>query len=325
MSAVIPRPFRIAASPSASPGAHLLASVRFGLALPASDDPRYISVPLAVLNGVGADCWLSESPVRSGWQDGLGYSENGEVLMAQVRIADAEIAAHGMDHAAFIAYTRLHSLMQGRGYPQALRLWNFIPELLKGQGDNECYRLFNVGRAEALELWPESQRHLPAATAIGTGEGGLLVYLLAATRARGLHAENPRQLPARQYPRQYGLKSPNFSRATRVEWADGSDLLVSGTASVVGHETRHPGDVVAQLEETLANLAHLVTHAEQQRGSGRYQPQRFKLYLKAPEQLPSLLPRLKAAFGDASISCLQGTICRHDLLVEIEGIYSLSG
>ena len=100
---------------------------------------------------------------------------------------------------------------------------------------------------------------------------------------------------------------------------------MSGTASVVGHETRHPGDVLAQFEETLANLTHLVTHAEQQRGGGCYLPQSFKLYLKSAQQFSILQPHLKAAFGNTPVSCLQGTICRPDLLVEVEGVYGLTG
>ena len=322
MPAVIPRPFCIAAAAPVSQ--HRLATVHFGLGLPTSTDARDIQVPLTVLDGLTADYWLSALPVQHGWIDGLGYSENGEVLLGQVRIPDAAIAEHGMEQAAYDAYICIQQLMQSRGYPQTLRLWNFIPQILRGEGDAECYRQFNVGRAKALEHWPTAQQQLPAATAIGTPEGGLLIYVLAASRIAGAHTENPRQLPATQYPRQYGLKSPNFSRATRVDWADGSDLLVSGTASVVGHETRHPGDVLAQFDETIANLAHLVRHAAQLRGSGHYRPQGFKLYLKSPDQLALLRPRLEAAFGATPVTCLQGTICRHDLLVEVEGIYSLS-
>ena len=35
-------------------------------------------------------------------------------------------------------------------------------------------------------------------------------------------------------------------------------LFVSGTASIVGHETQHRGDVVAQTRETLANLSSVL-------------------------------------------------------------------
>jgi hypothetical protein len=55
---------------------------------------------------------------------------------------------------------------------------------------------------------------LPAATCIGRFDGvrRLQVYWLAAREA-GLPLENPRQVSAFRYPRQYGPQSPSFSRA----------------------------------------------------------------------------------------------------------------
>lgn len=319
-STTIRRPYRVGTN--ALPHEQLLARVRFGQGQPASTDAREIAIPLTVLDGAADEYWLSTTPVRHGWQDGLGYAENGEVLIGQLHLSEHEIARFGLARAVFHAYARINHLLHGRGYPHWLRMWNYLADILAGEGEAERYRLFNQGRAKALELKQEFERQLPAATAIGTPEGGLLIYFLGAARVAGVRAENPRQVPAIEYPRQYGLKSPNFSRATRVEWADGGDLLVSGTASVVGHETRHAGDLAAQLDETLANLEHLVAHAGQQRGAGCYLPQGFRLYLKNPEQLDSLLPALRAHFGAVPITCLQGTVCRPDLLIEIEGIYS---
>src|SRR3546814_8116900 len=47
---------------------------------------------------------------------------------------------------------------------------------------------------------------------------------------------------------------PSFSRATLIGDGANARLLVSGTASVVGHESLHAGDLTAQLDETMANL-----------------------------------------------------------------------
>jgi hypothetical protein len=58
---------------------------------------------------------------------------------------------------------------------------------------------------------------------------------------------------AYDYPRQYGPAAPSFSRAALTP---DPLLLISGTASIVGHASVHLGDVTAQLEETLANLAN---------------------------------------------------------------------
>ena len=43
-------------------------------------------------------------------------------------------------------------------------------------------------------------------------------------------------------------------------------IFVSGTSSVVGHETTHEGDVIAQLDETLLNLEKIVAAAASRTG-----------------------------------------------------------
>ena len=94
-------------------------------------------------------------------------------------------------------------------------------------------------------------------------------------------------------------------------------LLDSGTASIVGHESRHDGDVLAQLHESIANLRAILQHA----GSRLVDLDFVKVYLRHPGDLPRvrehLLPHLRP---DASVLWLQAEICRAELLLEIEGM-----
>ena len=76
-----------------------------------------------------------------------------------------------------------------------------------------------------------------------------------------MQIENPRQLSASLYPPRYGLRSPMFARAALVPNGRGAQLLVSGTASIVGHESLHIGDPERQLEETARNFEALVETA----------------------------------------------------------------
>ncbi len=80
----------------------------------------------------------------------------------------------------------------------------------------------------------------PAATSIGRQDDDrvLQVYWLAGNEP-GRALENPRQMSAFHYPRQYGPSAPTFSRAMQV----GGGLLISGTASVRGHASHHPQDL----------------------------------------------------------------------------------
>jgi len=45
-------------------------------------------------------------------------------------------------------------------------------------------------------------------------------------------------------------------------------LYISGTASITGHESRHPDDPAAQLEETLVNIKALIDSAATEEGIG---------------------------------------------------------
>ena len=81
-------------------------------------------------------------------------------------------------------------------------------------------------------------------------------------------------------------------------------LLVSGTASIVGHESMHPGDAVAQLHETLDNLDALL-----QRAATRSPPapsrasdadSLLKVYLRRAGDAASVEQCLRARLGDDS-------------------------
>src|SRR5690625_7141128 len=86
--------------------------------------------------------------------------------------------------------------------------------------------------------------------------------------------------------------------------ADGADmpLLLSGTAAVVGHASRHAGELLAQLEETFTNFDALLGAARERRpglpaafGSGT----RLKVYVRDREDLAAVARALGERFGDA--------------------------
>jgi chorismate lyase/3-hydroxybenzoate synthase len=291
-----------------------------------ANDPRCVSVPLRLLHGDHAgEIWDSATPVRHGLEDGIRFAENGEVLMLQLALpedvqSDPEAAAEQL-------YARLQAFTAAHGYPHLLRVWNYLARINQGEGDAERYRQFCVGRYRALAAQQSDfEIHLPAASAIGSRRGGLHVHAFA-TRVLGLQVENPRQVSAFRYPRSYGSRSPSFSRATLVPWADGAQLLVSGTASIIGHATAHAGDVIAQLGQTHANLELLRSHAASTLLKGTdaqaLRPELYTVYLRHEDDLPKVLPMLAERFGDAPCKVLAGDICRRELLIEVEASYRL--
>ena len=96
---------------------------------------------------------------------------------------------------------------------------------------------------------------------------------------------------------------------------------MSGTASIVGHETIHRGDVIAQTRETLVNIGALLAEANRVVGSTRYSLDalQLKVYVRRPADLAAIKATLSARTA-ASTIFLKADICREDLLVEIEAV-----
>jgi chorismate lyase/3-hydroxybenzoate synthase len=103
-------------------------------------------------------------------------------------------------------------------------------------------------------------------------------------------------------------------------------LLLSGTASIVGHESRHHDCLESQLAETFANFDSLIAAARVQRpalpahfGSGS----RLKVYVRDREQLPRVAAVLDQTLGPTVPRVLlHAAICRRELQVEIDGFHA---
>lgn len=247
-----------------------------------------------------------------------GIAQLGPVPLAEVwRGADVWFGKWSGDGDDVEAVTRrgyqeILSQAKANGYPHLLRVWNHVRDLNAGAGDEERYKRFCAGRHEAFMADGWSKPRLPAASGVGMREGGIAIYCVAA-REPGEQIENPRQVAAYDYPRRYGRRSPSFARATVA----GDFVFVSGTASVVGHETRHAGDLDAQLDETFVNLDAVLRAAGT---SGTDSLRLVKVYIRRRDDYPRVAARVAADLPRTRALYLETDICRADLLVEIDGI-----
>jgi len=296
-----------------------LAVIRFGSQTRTDPaEPRLLTVGLPELTAdrQTLEIWQSPDPVRTGRAGDIGFSSNREVLFAALAVDQAHYP--DLTIATRSAYERLLTLLRRRDYPHLLRVWHYFPAINAPQNGLERYRAFCQGRHRAL-AGPAFEQKLPAASAIGTHSGKLLIYCLAAKRP-GRQIENPRQLSAFRYPAQYGPRSPSFSRALLQSWGTGEhQLYISGTASIVGHATRHSHDADAQLTETLANLDALIAHANHHSRTP-FALALLKVYLRGGLQPAVLGERLARHYGPVPTVMLRGDICRGNLLLEIEGL-----
>ncbi len=329
-----PAPQRLAVDYIHAPGpqallgmSETLAVLGFGALAPSSaaiDDPRYLHVPLSPLREAAApyEVWRSAGPVATGREGAIRYSHDGALMFG---VLEWEEPDGGILHASAHAYAALMAFWRDSDYPHLLRIWNYFDAITLGEGDSERYRQFCVGRVQGLG--DVDTRTLPAATAIGSRDGRrvLQVYWLAA-REPGLPLENPRQVSAYRYPREYGPQSPTFARAL-LPPSPRVPLLLSGTASIVGHASQHADSLRAQLDETLTNLDSLLGAARER--APTLSPHldgtsRLKVYVRDATDADAVAAQLEARLGTrVPWLMLHADVCRRELLVEIEGMHGV--
>ena len=233
---------------------------------------------------------------------------------------DGDIAAATQE-----AYERLLAAVRPSSHPYLIRIWNYFDRINEGEGDQERYRQFCVGRAKAVDGMFNDPP--PAATAIGGDgiKGRIKIVALCAAKP-AIALENPRQTPAWQYPKDFGPVAPGFSRGAIINHDLAiARLLASGTASITGHESQHTGDSKAQITEALSNLRALLEVGTQR--SGRQFTLAgcdiLRVYLRNPKDLAFAQEALAATDVPAShVIFLRGDICRRELDVEIEGVFA---
>jgi chorismate lyase / 3-hydroxybenzoate synthase len=287
-------------------------------------DLREVPVAMRPL-GTSPDCelWLGQDEAELGQQDGFSFAHDGHALFASI-ILPAQRASD-LERATRSAYVHLDALVRRLGYPHWLRVWNFLADITGGDGDQERYRQFNAGRYSAVALKYDFETSLPAASGVGSAGGGLVIACLAG-KAPATPIENPRQVSAFHYPRQYGPRAPLFSRAALLRDAH---LLVSGTASIVGHESLHPGNTRLQLEETARNLQVLLAATAGKCAAGdaldAMRPESLRVYVRNAADAPAIQAAVLQLLGEPqSLVMIEAEICRRELLLEIEGTYRLA-
>lgn len=317
---------------------NLLAGIGFSL-LPAADiaasNALRANVPMAALDVDGAlgsavERWLADGALTHGLRDALRYCHNDEILFGLIQLPEAEFETGeqgeegktALQKASEYAYREIFKLTDALDFTGILRFWNYFADINGHSHGEERYRQFNQGRQDGfLSAGRKVTGGVPAASALGFAQGPLTVYFLAARGITPLAIENPRQISAYQYPEAYGKRSPTFSRAN-VARLGGRDLLIlSGTASIVGHQTLHVGDVVAQTRESVANVAALVAEANRVAPQAGFSLSEmcYKIYVRHAKDVAAIHAELVRSLGaSARMTFLHADICRHDLLMEIE-------
>jgi len=266
------------------------------------------------------EVWVSDKPVTQYRDENITGAGNEDVFFGCL---SAQFdSAKDLSETAQRTYSRIFDFLQRSACPNLLRVWNYFPDINAIEGGIERYRSFSVGRHEAFVRYNRKVEDSPSACALGSHGGPLVVYFLA-SRTSGVQIENPRQTSAYNYPKQYGPRSPTFSRATLAFNGCSQVLFISGTASILGHVTVHPGSVALQAQETMSNIRAVIEQASQEgfKFAGFGDGMALKVYVRHTEHLRVVRDIILKEWGVLQeLLVLQADICREDLLLEIEAV-----
>jgi chorismate lyase/3-hydroxybenzoate synthase len=261
--------------------------------------------------------WMGAGPASSGREGRVKLAGNADFLLGHM-----SLEAPGPERLADLtctAYLEIVRSLRDAGFGHLLRAWNFMPYINVGQDDTEGYRQFCVGRAVAISTLGLLPPDLPAATGVGTPGSRNLVVAVLGSRQRARHLENPRQVPAYEYPRQYGPRSPSFARATLISGAADTTLFLAGTASVVGHVSLHHAQAAQQTAETFSNIREVLAVAGKEATAARMESSGGRVYVRNEADLAKIEEVVTGAgVLDQAPLYLEADICRAELLVEIE-------
>lgn len=213
-------------------------------------------------------------------------------------------------------YQELLGLIPDLRNQNLIRFWNCVPSINSGNGDSEVYKSFCSGRLAGFVTSGFSPTEFPAASALGGHQPRLIIHMLL-SRVAGRHLGNPLQVHAYNYPRQYGSSSPSFARSTEVSFEENETfLIVSGTASIRGHETLHVDDVAAQTHLSIDNIDILLHQSEKTMN----RLISLRVYIRRESDLETIKHIVDERLPVGDRLYLQADICRSNLLVELECI-----
>ena len=209
-------------------------------------------------------------------------------------------------------FERMEAALERNGltFAHVVRTWFYLDGIL------DWYDEFNAVRNRFFKERNVFGGVLPASTGVGMGNpdgaalfAGVLAVKPVSARARVFVVPSPLQCPAPDY-------ESAFSRAVEVHLAGQRHLYISGTASIEPTgRSAHRGDIDGQIDLTMTVVGALLkprcmTWADVTRSTA---------YFKDLSDAPRFAAYCRThGFADLKTAPVQATLCRDDLLFEIE-------
>ena len=271
------------------------------------DEKAYISATQAlVIEGRPVDrVTLTDQVVGSHWSD----EDADYCLLAGILPADVE-KTRGFQTTSCLEQIEIALDKVGMDFSHVVRTWFYLDDLL------DWYDEFNAARTEFFINRAVFDRLIPASTGIGARNPAGSALVAGALAIRPHHERfrieevvSPLQCSATEY-------RSSFSRAVEVTFPSWRLLIISGTASIAANGTSmFVGDVRKQIHRTLDVVEAILKSRKMDWNNTT----RAVGYFRDIKALPVFDEcRNERGIPQLPILPAQLTICRHDLLFEME-------
>ena len=258
----------------------------------------------------------------------IRFSKNGTVFLMGSVQANGN---HTCREQSEICFSSISEMLSSAGFSteNIIRQWNYIQDIIRFDGDNQNYQDFNDVRTRYYGNAFHGNGY-PAATGIGMNEGGVIIEFIAmqSNEAITFAIDNPEQNAAHRYSDNVlvgtacGKTTPKFERARFLKYQNRQMMFISGTASILGEKTIGVGNPIEQTRITIANIRRLYSETILKQKNIEFGTILFnhcRVYIRQESDFTSIEKTCKELFGSIPMVFIQASICRDQLLVEIEG------
>ena len=214
---------------------------------------------------------------------------------------------------------------------QIIRMWNYIGNILGLTNINnkfiQNYQLLNNIRYENFKK--NLVQQFPASTGIRMDAPGLIVRTITMKENASITIipiDNKYQTNAFDYSDEIlvgdGQKHPPlFERALLIKKPNSEELYISGTASIIGQNSKGINDILIQTKTTLTNIETLIEQAKMiSLRETEFKIKEFIVYIKKSTDFQIVKKIVEETLKDVPIIYTQADVCRNELLVEMECI-----
>ncbi|MGL1958167.1 MAG: hypothetical protein OCD00_12710 [Colwellia sp.] len=227
---------------------------------------------------------------------------------------------------------------EGLSFANVVRQWNYIEditgELTEAEKLTQNYQVFNDVRSEHYDK-SDFTNGYPAATGIGMQSGGIIIDFIAAKNSNQVQIiplTNPAQIDAHKYSDkvlvgndQKEKTTPKFERAKALYSLNQTTIFVSGTAAIYGENTVKASSIEEQTIETINIIDNLINLENQDKHDitpNELCCDQIRMYVRQGENSAQAIKIVKEKYPDTQVITVTGNVCRNDLAVEIEAVYS---